>query len=147
MAINEEERGWLRTRCQQLVAAYCELSFQLPAGMIHADAWRGNLLRDGDRVVLADWDTVSVGQREIDLIPTLQAHRFGLREEERDAFIAAYGRDIRAWEGYPLLREMRELSTLSAILRDGHTDAASKRELVIRLRSLRSGDDEHWTSF
>jgi hypothetical protein len=31
--------------------------------MIHGDAWRGNLLRDGKRVVLADWDTVSIGWR------------------------------------------------------------------------------------
>ena len=147
LAINEEERGWLRTRCEELQAAYCGLRFQLPAGMIHGDAWRGNLLRDGKRVVLADWDAVSVGHREIDLIPTLQAPRFGLREEERDAFIAAYGRDIRAWEGYPVLREMRELSTLSAILRDGHADPAAGRELAIRLRSLRSGDDQRWTSF
>jgi hypothetical protein len=60
---------------------------------------------------------------------------------------AAYGRDIRAWEGYPVLHEMRELSSLSAILRDGHTDPAAKRELVIRLRSLRCGDDQRWTSF
>lgn len=41
--------------------------------------------------------------------------------------------------GYPVLREMRELSTLSAILRDGHADAAARRELGIRLRSL-----PHW---
>jgi Ser/Thr protein kinase RdoA (MazF antagonist) len=147
LAIDEEERGWLRTRCEQLQAAYCKLSFPLPAGMIHGDAWRGNLLRDGQRVVLADWDTVSTGHREVDLIPTLQAPRFGLREEERDAFVAAYGRDIRSWDGYPVLRDMRELSTLSAILRDGHTDAVAKRELVIRLKSLRSGDDQRWTSF
>jgi aminoglycoside phosphotransferase (APT) family kinase protein len=97
VAIEEEERGWLRTRCEQLQAVYCRLGFQLPTGMIHGDAWRGNLLRDGKRVVLADWDTVSIGHREIDLIPTLQAPRFGLREQERDAFVAAYGRDIRSW--------------------------------------------------
>ena len=40
--------------------------------MIHSDAYRGNLLRDGHRVVLADGDAVSVGPREIDLIPILQ---------------------------------------------------------------------------
>lgn len=145
--IDEEERGWLRTRCEQLQVAYCKLSFQLPAGMIHGDAWRGNLLRDGQRVVLADWDTVSIGHREIDLIPTLQAPRFGLRETQRDAFVAAYGRDIRSWDGYPVLRDMRELSTLNAVLRDGHADAAARRELVVRLRSLRTGDDQQWTAF
>ena len=147
-AINDEERAWLEGRWDQLVAAaYRQLTFPLAAGIIHGDAWRGNLLRDGQRVVLADWDGVSTGHREIDLIPTLQAPRFGLREDQRDALIAAYGHDIRSWDGYPVLRDMRELSTLSAILRDAHADAAAERELRVRLTSLRSGDDEHWTSF
>jgi hypothetical protein len=146
-AINEEERAWLEGRCDQLVCAYGQLRFPLDTGIIHGDAWRGNLLRDGQRVVLADWDGVCTGHREIDLIPTLQAPRFGLREEERNAFIAAYGHDITSWEGYPVLRDMRELSTLSAILRDAHADALAERELRVRLTSLRSGDDEHWTSF
>jgi hypothetical protein len=48
--------------------------------------------------------------------------RFGLPEDQRDAFIAAYGHDIRSWAGYPALRDIRELSTLSALLRDGHID-------------------------
>src|SRR5215510_1996376 len=84
----------LRTASRQLPQAH----FQLPTGMIHADAYRGNLLRGRQRAVLADWDAVSHGPREIDLIPTLQAPRFGLPQNERDAFIAAYGRDIRSWD-------------------------------------------------
>jgi hypothetical protein len=146
-AIGENDRAWLLDRCAELAACYQRLSFPLPAGMIHGDAWRGNLLRDGSRVVLADWDAVSTGPREIDLIPTLQAPRFGLPKDERDAFIAAYGHDIRSWSGYPILLEIRELSTLSALLRDGHSDSAARRELQIRIRSLRTADDRQWTSF
>ena len=146
-AIDEDERAWLRERCEQLLDAYGQLSFQLPAGMIHGDAHRGNLLRDRHRIVLADWDAVSTGPREVDLIPTLQATRFGLREDQRDAFIAAYGQDIRSWDGYPVLRDIRDLSTLTALLRDGHVDAAARRELQIRLRSLRNGDGQQWTAF
>ncbi len=146
-AIDEDERAWLRERCEQLLDAYDQLSFQLPAGMIHGDAYRGNLLRDGDRMVLADWDAVTTGPREVDLIPTLQASRFGLPEDQRDAFIAAYGQDIRSWDGYLVLHDVRELSTLTALLRDGHLDAAARRELRIRLRSLRTGDDKEWTPF
>ena len=97
--------------------------------------------------MLADWDAVSTGPREVDLIPTLQATRFGLPEDQRDAFIAAYGQDIRSWDGYPVLRDIRELSTLTALLRDGHADPAAQRELRIRLRSLRTGDDQQWTTF
>ena len=146
-AINEGERAWLRNRCAKLLDAYDRLSFPLPAGMIHGDAWRGNLLRDGHRVVLADWDEVSTGPREIDLVPTLQGTRFGLPEPQRDAFIAAYGHDIRTWDGYPVLREIRELSTTSALLREGNANEVAQRELQIRLRSLRTGNDQQWTPF
>ena len=146
-AIDEDERIWLKEYCDQLLAAYGQLRFPLPPGMIHGDAYRGNLLRDGRRVVLADWDAISTGPREIDLIPTLQAPRFGLPKDQRDAFIAAYGHDIRSWDGYPILRDIRELSTTSALLRDGHTNTAAQRELQIRLRSLRTGDDRPWTPF
>jgi Phosphotransferase enzyme family len=146
-AIDEEERAWLRDRCEQLLDAYGQLSFPLPAGVIHGDAYRGNLLRDGPRVVLADWDAVSTGPREIDLIPTLQGSRFGLPDDQRDAFITAYGHDIRSWDGYLVLRAIRELSTTSALLRDGHIDQAARRELQIRLQSFRTGDDCQWTPF
>jgi aminoglycoside phosphotransferase (APT) family kinase protein len=115
--------------------------------MIHGDAYRGNLLRDGHRVVLADWDAVSTGPREIDLVPTLQAPRFGLPEAQRDAFISAYGQDIRSWDGYPVLRDIRELSTMSALLRDGHVDPAAAQELQVRLRSLHADDDRQWKPF
>jgi aminoglycoside phosphotransferase (APT) family kinase protein len=145
--IDEDERAWLKNRCDELLAAYDRLSFPLPAGMIHCDAWRGNMLRDGTRVVLADWDEVSTGPREIDLVPTLQGTRFGLPKRQRDAFIAAYGHDIRGWDGYPVLREIRELSTTSALLRDGNANEVAQRQLQVRLRSLRTGNDQHWTSF
>jgi aminoglycoside phosphotransferase len=146
-AIDDEERAWLRDRCAHLLDAYDQLQFVLPAGMIHGDAWRGNLLRDAHRVVLADWDAASAGPREIDLIPTVQGVRFGLCEAERDAFVAAYGYDIRDWDGYEILREIRELSTITALLRDGHADAAVSRQLRVRLQSLRVGDEQQWTPF
>jgi hypothetical protein len=42
---------------------------------------------------------------------------------------------------------MRELSTLTALLRDGHASTAARRELEKRIKSLRTGDDRQWTSF
>jgi hypothetical protein len=146
-AISDHERTWLTGHCQHLLHSYDQLTFDLPTGMIHGDAWRGNLLRDGEQAVLADWDAVSTGPREIDLIPTLQAPRFGLPAAERDAFIAAYRHDIRTWPGYPVLHAIRELSTLTALLRDSHTDTAAHAELQVRIRSLRTGDTHEWTTF
>ena len=146
-AIGDDERTWLSDHCQHLLRAYDQLAFELPAGMIHGDAWWGNLLRDGKRVVLADWDAVSTGPREVDLVPTLQAARFGLPSADRDAFIAAYGHDVRNWPGYPVLRGIRELATLTALLRDAPADPAAKDELQVRIRSLRTGDSCRWTTF
>jgi hypothetical protein len=37
--------------------------------------------------------------------------------------------------------------TLSALLRDGPIDPAARRELQIRPRSLRTGDNQQWTGF
>jgi Phosphotransferase enzyme family len=146
-AIDDDDRSWLSGHHDRLLADYAHLVFELPAGLIHGDAWRGNLLRDGHRAVLADWDTVSTGPRETDLIPTLQAPRFGLPPAQRDAFITAYGRDVRGWDGYPVLRDIRELSTLSALLRDGSGSPPARRELLVRIRSLRTGDNAEWASF
>lgn len=146
-AISADERAWLRNRCAQLLDAYDQLKFRLPAGMIHCDAWRGNILRNGHQVVLADWDAASTGPREIDLIPTLQGVRFGLPEAQCEAFLTTYGYDIRSWDGYQILRAIRELSTINALLRDGHANIAVHHQLQIRLQSLRSGDDQRWTSF
>jgi hypothetical protein len=70
-----------------------------------------------------------------------------VRRLATDAFTAAYGHDIRSWDGYPALRDIRELSTLTALLRDGHIDPGARRELQIRLRSLRTGDSKQWTPF
>ena len=68
VAISDDDRDWLTQYREQLLAAYATLTFPLPPGPIHADALRGNLLRGNGRVVLADWDTVSTGPREIDLV-------------------------------------------------------------------------------
>lgn len=147
-AISEEDRDWLSEYCDQLHNSYKKLEFQLPPGMIHGDAWRGNVLHNGSDAVLADWDAVSIGPREIDHLPTLQAAaRFGLSEEQRDAFTSAIGYDVTSWSGYSTLLAMRELSTLTALLLNGHSDARSYRELFRRLTSIRNDDNHQWTTF
>jgi Ser/Thr protein kinase RdoA (MazF antagonist) len=146
-ALTRQERAWLAGHCRSLVEAYRDLNFALQPGTIHGDAYRGNLLRDGSRVVLADWDSVSHGPREIDLIPTLQARRFGLPDDQRAQFTAAYGHDITTWPGYPTLRDIRELSTLTALLRNARTDPPSLHELRHRIHSIRQKDDRTWMTF
>lgn len=146
-ALNAADRRWLLDRCDELTAAYMQLAFVLPHGLIHGDAYRGNLLRSGADAVLADWDSVSTGPRELDLIPTMQAHRFGLARSEQDTFVEAYGYDVTQWDGYPVMLDIRELHTLTALLRNGHVDARAHAELKLRLTSLICGDGRSWHAF
>jgi aminoglycoside phosphotransferase (APT) family kinase protein len=139
---------FLDRRAGELVDAYGRLDYPLPRGLVHGDARVGNLLRAGDRVVLGDWDSVSIGPRELDLVVTLQAERFGMPEAERLEFSAAYGVDIVAWSGFEVLRDIRELHTLTAFLRMARDDPAARRELTCRVESLQTGDrSRRWTAF
>ncbi|RBQ13866.1 aminoglycoside phosphotransferase family protein [Spongiactinospora rosea] len=142
------DRGWLLDRCSALAETYYErLRFTLPYGLIHGDAHRGNLIRASGRLLLCDWDSVSAGPREIDLVPTLQGARFGYTAAQRAEFCRSYGHDVREWEGYAVLRDMRELRTLTAVLRNAHRDPATADILSFRLASLRAGDDRQWQPF
>jgi aminoglycoside phosphotransferase (APT) family kinase protein len=141
--IDEDQHAWLRNRCEELLAAYDRLRFPLPAGMIHGDAWRGNPLRDGTRVVLADWDEVSTGPKEIDLIPTPQGTRFGLPEPS-------------ATPSSPCTDTTSAVGTATqSCTRSGScppparscANKVAQRELQVRLCSLRTGNDQQWTTF
>ena len=124
-----------------LLGEYERLDFPLGHGWIHGDAYPGNTLWDGDRALLADWDEVGTGPRELDLANTHQGTRFGRPQAERAAFAAAYGYDLTAWPGFPVLREMRDLHTLGSYMR--LADAGNERaaiELGWRLDTLKRDD-------
>lgn len=146
--LGAQERDWLLERCSALADSYYErLEFGLPYGLVHGDAHRGNLLRAPGRLLLCDWDSASAGPREIDLVPTMQGVRFGLTESQRTKFAEAYGYDAREWPGYEVVKDVRELQTLTAVLRNAHRDPGAYDELRHRLASLRAGDDRTWHPF
>jgi hypothetical protein len=141
LLIPDEDRAWLADRRQQLLTAYRQLDYALGVGFIHGDAYPGNTLWDGELVRLGDWDEVARGPRELDLVNTHQGARFGRSTAERQAFTDAYGWDVTAWSGYPILREMRDLHTLGAFSeRAARGDDVAVAELRHRVAMLRVGD-------
>src|SRR6266511_1925654 len=105
-------------------------------------------LLDGDAVVLGDWDSVSIGCRELDLVITYQGTRYGRSKADLDDFAAVYGWDVRTWPGYATLRDIRDLQTLGAPLRLAADRPEVADELHHRIRGLRSGDQmQQWSSF
>ena len=110
------------------------LDYPCGHGLIHGDAWAGNLLWRGDTPVLGDWDWVAYGPREVDLIPTWHAAtRYGKGRGWAEAFAAEYGVDLTGWSGFAAMLRMRDLVQLSGPLkRAAHspTHAAVLRQRV-----------------
>jgi hypothetical protein len=72
-ALTNDERTWIQDQIAEARDKIAGLDWPLGTGLIHGDAWAGNLLSCTGApppvAVLGDWDWVSVGPREIDLIP------------------------------------------------------------------------------
>ena len=106
--------------------------------MIHGDAYADNLIHTPDGAVLADWDSVSYGPREQDIVPASIRHRFGRPLSEWHQFCAAYGVDPDDLPGLAVLRQMRELRTLVPYIRSTGKPAA-QAEVTAASRTLCRG--------
>jgi aminoglycoside phosphotransferase (APT) family kinase protein len=140
----ERDRAFLLDRLAKLREAYARLEFVLPAGLVHGDANVGNIIRrETDGVaVLIDWDGVSTGPREWDLVLTaMYFERFGWHtaQEYRD-FAGSYGFDVMAWLGYPVLRSVRELIMVAWLAQNTRESPKISAEVAKRIEDLRSGD-------
>ncbi|MEU4607508.1 aminoglycoside phosphotransferase family protein [Kribbella sp. NPDC023972] len=142
-ALRPQDRDWLRHRVAEVRAELAELPWPLGHGLIHGDAWAGNLLWDttgAQRPILCDWDSVGHGPREVDLIPTWHAAvRYGRDETWIEAFVTEYGYDLRDWAGFDVLLTMRDLAQLPGPLRRS-TNPPHAAALRQRLGAIRAGD-------
>ncbi|WP_433717140.1 phosphotransferase enzyme family protein (plasmid) [Nocardia sp. CA-084685] len=140
-ALTHDDLDWLNARAHDLLDRYRRFDSRLGYGLIHADAYVGNCLWDGDRVILGDWDEACWGPRELDLNNSCHDLRFGSSEDDLAEFFAAYGlslADYRGWDGAEVLFQMRDLHTLTGyIRRAAHGDLLADDQLQYRIRSLR----------
>jgi aminoglycoside phosphotransferase (APT) family kinase protein len=134
------ERDWLLARAAELEQQYQRTNGVLGTGLLHGDAHSGNLLHSPGGVVLGDWDSVSYGPRELDLVPTSMWRRFGRPRAEWDQFCVAYHINADDLPGLQLLQQLRELHALAAYVRNA-TDPDFRAELAKRVTSLQAGAD------
>jgi hypothetical protein len=144
-ALTDDERTWIMARISEVRDKIAGLDWPLGTGLIHGDAWAGNLLSCSGvspvGAVLGDWDWVSSGPLEIDLIPTWHAvARYGKPASRVSDFISQYGYDLGRWDGYPVLMAMRDLVQLSGPIRRARDSDPHRQALRQRLDSLRCGD-------
>jgi Ser/Thr protein kinase RdoA (MazF antagonist) len=142
--LDKRRKSWLLDRLNELQQRYDAATWTLGCGLIHGDAYAENLIHTRDGPVLADWDSVSYGPREQDIVPTSIRHRFGRPEVEWRQFCAAYGVNPDDLPGLALLSEMREVRTLVPYVRS-ISNSAAQVEVRRRIDDLMTGmQKEPW---
>lgn len=123
---------------QRIAAELDQVEPVLPGGVIHGQAEIGNVLLRAGHPVLIDFECVSAGPREWDLICTAaKITRFGRPEQHYRDFADAYGFDVRTWDYYDTYRRLWELCATTWLMQhEGHSRKTA-REIEIRLRSWR----------
>ncbi|WP_405683583.1 phosphotransferase enzyme family protein [Streptomyces sp. NBC_00057] len=140
-AIDPADADYLRERRDGFAAAAAALIPHLPPGPIHGDALPRNVHVGPNGPVLVDLETFSADLREHDLVvPALSRDRYGLAVEAYDAFTAAYGWDVREWDGCAVLRGARETASCAWVSQHAPTNPKALAEFRRRVASLRDGD-------
>ncbi|THA85378.1 aminoglycoside phosphotransferase family protein [Streptomyces sp. A0592] len=148
-AIDPADAAYLRSRRDGYADEVAALSPHLPRGPVHGDALPRNVHVGPDGPALVDLETVSADLREHDLVVmALSRDRYGMPAGEYEAFAAAYGWDVRDWEGCAVLRGARETASCAWVAQHTPADPGALAEFRRRVASLRDGDPRtRWRSF
>ncbi|WP_327738095.1 aminoglycoside phosphotransferase family protein [Streptomyces nojiriensis] len=148
-AVDPADAAYLRARRDAYAGELAALTPRLTPGPVHGDALPRNVHVGPDGPALVDLETVSADLREHDLVVmALSRDRYGLPSEEYEAFVTAYGWDVRDWEGCAVLRGARETASCAWVAQHAPADPGARTEFRRRVASLRDGDREaRWHSF
>lgn len=125
------------------------LESSLPTGPIHGQAEIGNARLRGSEPVFLDFERLSRGLREWDLIDSAAAvRRFGLPATDYEAFASAYGFDVMGWSGFPTLRRVWELRATTWLMQNRDHGSEIADEVAVRLDTWRTNDSRRqWRGF
>jgi aminoglycoside phosphotransferase (APT) family kinase protein len=140
--LSPADRYFLTEQLARLQEEYADLEFALAPGVIHGDAGIGNVLQDsGGNPVVIDLDGFAVGPREWDLALTaIYYDSFGWHtRQEYETFVHVYGYDIRQWQGYPVMRAVREFLMVTWVIQKARESEIVAEEASKRITSLRTG--------
>ena len=126
---------------QRIAAELDQVEPVLPGGIIHGQAEIGNVLIRAGKPVLIDFEGVTAGPREWDLICTAaKMTRFGQPQQDYRDFVDGYGFDVRTWDYYDPYRRLWELCATTWLMQHRNRDRKTTQEIEIRLRSWRDDD-------
>jgi hypothetical protein len=136
-----DDLAFLTAACGEIEALLVDVEYELGPGLIHGDATVANLIPGPDGPVLCDLDATSLGPREWDLTPVAVGHlRFAGNTNNQALLASAYGFDVTAWAGFPVLRRLRELQLVTSVAPVLASNPALREQWRHRLQTYRSGD-------
>ncbi|MFI8977232.1 phosphotransferase enzyme family protein [Nocardia asteroides] len=149
-AISLADKTLLFEKAADLQARLPTLSYQLPAGVNHGDAHIKNVIITPEGVsVLLDFENVCRGPREWDLAKVATEAEMGMVSPERYRdFADAYGHDVRAWDGFDVVRSVMQLRMITWIAQNVEHSRSAADEFAKRITTLRTGQlTEAWSGF
>ncbi|MCP2297584.1 Phosphotransferase enzyme family protein [Nocardia amikacinitolerans] len=146
--VGRADRQWLLQHYTELRTRHDDLPTPAHLGVIHGDAWQGNLVvpTSGIPTVL-DLDKVSLGRREWDLIQLAVDYTDFRRITAQDyrAFVDAYGGyDVTAWPGFRLLADVQELRWAAFAVERSRTSPQAAAQAAHRIACLRGQVARPW---
>ncbi|MFB7173138.1 phosphotransferase enzyme family protein [Streptomyces sp. NPDC056254] len=147
--VDPADAAYLRSRRDAYADEVAALTPHLPPGPVHGDALPRNVHVGPDGPVLVDLETVSADLREHDLVVmALSRDRYGMPAAEYEAFTAAYGWDVRDWEGCAVLRGARETASCAWVAQHAPANRSARTEFHRRVASLRTAAPQtRWHAF
>lgn len=150
-ALSVDERSFLSARKEELEEQFASLQFRLGFGPVHGDYHKANLMRDESGTVrLIDFEDFCWGPREWDAC--VEAVRYDAMgwtgDDEYVAYVDAYGFDPLTWDGYPVIRSVRELNMTTWLAQQVGQSAQVNEEVHKRIADLQAGErPRDWRTF
>jgi len=140
-----DDHAWLTQQWSETETDYRAQIPDLQMGLLHGDAYIGNLLREPTgRFVFCDFDGTSIGPLAYDLVvAAVSALRFGA-VQDHEALATTYGLDVTTLTSWPVLRRIRELVLVTSVISDLRNRPEIAKIHAHRLSTLRSGANELW---
>lgn len=150
-ALSEEERAFLSGRKDELDEQFAGLNFRLGFGPVHGDFHKANLMRDRSGTVkVIDFEDFCWGPREWDAsVEAVRYRALGwVSDDEYAAYVKAYGFDPLEWEGFPVIRAIRELNMTTWLAQQLGQSPEIDDEVHMRIADLRDPERPRcWRTF
>ncbi|SEC10306.1 Ser/Thr protein kinase RdoA involved in Cpx stress response, MazF antagonist [Amycolatopsis tolypomycina] len=148
-ALDPGDRTWLERHLGELERRYQDFADAGPTGVIHGDAWQGNVaVPETGRPILLDLEMVSFGRYDWDLVQVAVDHTDFARitTSEYESFVAGYGGyDVTRTPGYRTLADIQELRWVAFALSKVGTRPEAAAQARHRIACLRGDVSRPWS--